>query len=79
MQKTTIFGRGLSFLLFHSSLSTFASPFAKITRNSFYNQSLNYFSFKYKDFSKNVGKYVRANHVITDAHWSENWKPNIIG
>lgn len=36
-------------------------------------------SFKYKDFSKNVGKYVRANHVITDAHWSENWKPNIIG
>lgn len=33
-------------------------------------------SFKYEDFSKNVGKYVRANHVQTDQHWTENWKPN---
>lgn len=35
-------------------------------------------SFKYEDFSKNVGKYVRANHVKTDQHWSENWKPNTV-
>ncbi len=33
-------------------------------------------SFKYEDFSKNVGKFVRANHVQTDTHWTENWKPN---
>lgn len=38
----------------------------------------NYDSFKYEDFSKNVGKYVRANHVTTDAHWTEKWVPNII-
>lgn len=25
--------------------------------------------FNYKDFSKNVAKYVRANHVQTDSHW----------
>ncbi len=35
-------------------------------------------SFKYEDFSKNVGKFVRANHVTTDSHWTENWKPNAI-
>lgn len=29
--------------------------------------------FKYEDFSKNVGKYVRANHVQTDEHWTKNW------
>lgn len=34
--------------------------------------------FAYEDFSKNVGKYVRANHVQTDAHWTENWEPNKI-
>lgn len=33
-------------------------------------------SFHYDNFNENVGKYVRANHVQTDAHWSENWKPN---
>lgn len=32
--------------------------------------------FKYEDFSKNVGKYVRANHVQIDEHWTKNWKPN---
>lgn len=32
--------------------------------------------FKYEDFSKNVGKYVRPNHVITDQHWTKNWIPN---
>lgn len=26
-------------------------------------------SFDYKDFSKSVAKYVRANHVTTDTHW----------
>jgi hypothetical protein len=26
-------------------------------------------SFEYKNFSKNVAKYVRANHVQTDSHW----------
>jgi len=29
-------------------------------------------SFSYKDFSKNVAKYVRANHVQTDSHWMYN-------
>lgn len=27
------------------------------------------------DFSMNVAKYVRANHVQTDQHWRKNWKP----
>lgn len=27
-------------------------------------------SFKYNDFSKNVAKYVRKNHVQTDTHWT---------
>lgn len=26
------------------------------------------------DFTKNVCKYVRANHVQTDEHWTKNWK-----
>ncbi len=26
------------------------------------------------DFEKNVFKYVRSNHVTTDAHWTKNWK-----
>lgn len=26
------------------------------------------------DFSQNVAKYVRANHVQTDEHWTRNWK-----
>jgi hypothetical protein len=30
----------------------------------------NYYGFEDKDFSKNVGKYVRANHVQTDEHWT---------
>lgn len=28
--------------------------------------------FHYDDFSKNVAKYVRANHVQTDNHWTTN-------
>lgn len=35
-------------------------------------------SFRYEDFSKNVGKYVRANHVQTDEHWTAHWSPNEI-
>lgn len=35
-------------------------------------------AFSYNDFSKNVGKYVRANHVTTDAHWTEHWTTNKI-
>ena len=31
-------------------------------------------SFLLDDFSKNVVKYVRANHVQTDEHWKRNWK-----
>lgn len=27
-----------------------------------------------KDFKENVFKYVRKNHVKTDAHWTRNWK-----
>lgn len=30
----------------------------------------NYDSFDYDDFSLNIAKYVRANHVQTDKHWS---------
>lgn len=30
------------------------------------------------DFSNNVIKYVRENHVTTDKHWSRNWKKAII-
>lgn len=28
-------------------------------------------SFRYEDFSKNVAKYVRANHVQTNTHWTQ--------
>lgn len=31
-------------------------------------------SFPLEDFSKNVVKYVRKNHVQTDEHWKKNWK-----
>lgn len=31
--------------------------------------------FQVRDFTKAVCKYVRANHVQTDEHWRENWKP----
>lgn len=30
---------------------------------------------RYEDFSKKVCKYVRANHVQTDEHWTRNWQP----
>jgi len=35
-------------------------------------------SFAFDDFARNVGKYVRANHVQTDEHWTEHWIPNEI-
>ncbi len=31
-------------------------------------------SFSTENFSDNVLKYVRANHVKTDEHWTRNWK-----
>lgn len=31
-------------------------------------------SFDAKDFGKCVSKYVRANHVQTDEHWTKNWQ-----
>lgn len=31
-------------------------------------------SFKNEDFSHNVIKWVRENHVTTDIHWQRNWK-----
>lgn len=31
-------------------------------------------SFLSTEFSQNVCKYVRANHVQTDEHWTRNWK-----
>jgi len=31
-------------------------------------------AFGTEDFSKNVLKYVRKNHVKTDEHWTRNWK-----
>jgi len=33
-------------------------------------------SFPYSEFRKNVGKYVRANHVQTDEHWTQHWTKN---
>lgn len=33
-------------------------------------------AFRTADFGQNVAKYVRANHVTTDAHWTRNWVPN---
>lgn len=33
-------------------------------------------SFKYEDFKTSVAKFVRANHVQTDQHWSKNWDYN---
>ena len=30
--------------------------------------------YKTSNFKQNVFKYVRANHVSTDIHWSRNWK-----
>lgn len=32
--------------------------------------------FSYGDFKEKVGKYVRANHVTTDEHWTKSWVPN---
>lgn len=31
-------------------------------------------SFDNSDFSRNVAKWVRENHVQTDQHWTKNWK-----
>ncbi|MFN8671452.1 MAG: RNA ligase family protein [Candidatus Sericytochromatia bacterium] len=31
-------------------------------------------SFSVTDFSTNVLKYVRKNHIKTDEHWTKNWK-----
>lgn len=36
--------------------------------------SRNIEEFPVKEFKKNVFKYVRKNHVKTDAHWTRNWK-----
>lgn len=33
-------------------------------------------AFDIKDFSLNVAKFVRANHVQTDEHWTKNWVKN---
>ena len=38
----------------------------------------NYAGFFQRDFKDNVAKYVRADHVQTDEHWTENWTPNEI-
>lgn len=32
------------------------------------------YGFDNDDFSKNVAKYVRENHVQTNQHWTRNWK-----
>ncbi len=31
--------------------------------------------FAFKDFGTNVCKFVRANHVQTNEHWTKNWQP----
>jgi hypothetical protein len=35
-------------------------------------------SFEYSKFNKCVAKYVRANHVSTQAHWTRKIQPNAI-
>lgn len=35
-------------------------------------------SFSLNDFEENVAKFVRKDHVQTDKHWSNNWKPQTI-
>lgn len=35
-------------------------------------------AFPYDCFDQCVGKYVRANHVKTDEHWTMHWKPNVV-
>ena len=35
-------------------------------------------SFMTDVFDYNVAKYVRANHVTTDTHWTKNWVPNVL-
>lgn len=30
--------------------------------------------FPISEFDQNVAKFVRANHVQTDEHWTKNWK-----
>ena len=32
-------------------------------------------TFPADEFSAKVSKYVRANHVQTDQHWTRNWQP----
>ena len=32
--------------------------------------------FNISDYDKNVAKYVRANHVITDQHWKKHLVEN---
>lgn len=34
--------------------------------------------FHWDEFPVSVAKYVRANHVTTDAHWTHNWQPNTL-
>lgn len=34
--------------------------------------------FETSEFSQNVAKYVRANHVTTNEHWTKNWIPNTL-
>jgi len=38
----------------------------------------NALSFTNDNFSKNVMKWVRKNHITTDQHWSRNWKKSNI-
>lgn len=37
-----------------------------------------YDTFETIEFSRNVAKYVRANHVQTDKHWTKNWTANTL-
>lgn len=34
--------------------------------------------FLFEDFGRSVAKYVRKDHVITDDHWTKNWRKNEI-
>ncbi len=34
--------------------------------------------YRYRDYRRAVGKYVRSNHVQTHAHWMQQYEPNVL-
>lgn len=57
---------------------------SEVMQNGFYGDPVEGYvirvvdSFDYKDFSKNVAKVVRKNHVQTDQHWLKDWNETMV-